>query len=57
MLAVNVILKKKQVQERTFRVIDKSMVVKLQRTFVKFVTVNTIPSRSLIDLGEMLQTL
>ena len=53
-----------QVQKRTFIVIDKSMVVKLLRTFVKFVTVNTclkytfnrpgvdvIPSRLLIDLG------
>ena len=38
-LAVNVILKN-QVQKRTFIVIDKSMAVKLQRTFVKFVTVN-----------------
>ena len=31
-------LKKNQVQKRTFIVINKSMVVKLQRTFVKFVT-------------------
>ena len=56
MLEVNVILKN-QVQKRTLIVIDKSMVVKLQRTFVKFVTVNTIPSRLLIDLGKVLQTL
>ena len=62
-LAVNVILEN-HVQKRTFIVIDKLMVVKLQRTFVKFVTVNTsskylfnqpgvdvIPSRFLIDLG------
>ena len=40
MLAVNVILKI-QVQKRTFTVINKSIVVKLQRTLVKFVTVNT----------------
>ena len=39
-LTVNVILEN-QVQKLTFIVIDKSMVVKLQRTFVKFVTVNT----------------
>ena len=39
-LAVNVILKN-QVQKKTFIIIDKSMVVKLQRTFVKFVTANT----------------
>ena len=44
MLAVNVILKN-QVQKRTFIVIDKSMVEKLQRTFVKFVTVNTNPKQ------------
>ena len=39
---------KKQVQKRTFTVIDKSMVVKLhgQRTFVKFVTVNTITKQT-----------
>ena len=39
-LAVNVILKN-QVQKKTFIVIDKSMVVNFQTTFVKFVTVNT----------------
>ena len=39
-LAVNVILEN-QVQKRAFIVIDKSMIVKLQRNFVKFVTVNT----------------
>ena len=32
---------KNQVQKKTFIIIDKSMVVKLQRTFIKFVTVNT----------------
>ena len=53
MLAVNVILKN-QVQKGTFIVINKSIVVKLQRTFVKLVTVNTIPSRLLINLGWML---
>ena len=40
MLAVNVILEN-QVRKRTFIVIGKSMVVKIQRTFVEFVTVNT----------------
>ena len=44
-LAVNVILKN-QVQKRTFIVMDKSMVVKLQRTFVKFVTVNINPRQT-----------
>ena len=55
-LAVTVILKN-HLQKRTFIVINKSIVVKLQRIFVKFVTVKTIPSRLLIDLGYMLQTL
>ena len=49
-LAVNAVLRN-QVQKRTLIVIEKSMVGKLQRTFVKFVTVNTIPSRFLTDLG------
>ena len=40
MLAVNVI-SENQVQKRTFIFIYKSMVVKLQRTFVKIITVNT----------------
>ena len=45
------LFEKIQVQKRTFIVINKSIIVKLQRTFVKFVTINTIPSRLLIDLG------
>ena len=51
-LAVNVILKS-QVQKRTFIVIDKSMVVKLQRIFnlLKFLPLILISSRLLIDLG------
>ena len=49
-IAVNVILKN-QVQKRTFIVINEWIVVKLKRTFVKFVTVNAIPSRLLIELG------
>ena len=51
MLAVNVILKN-EVQKRTFIVINKSIIVKLQRTFVKFVTVNTNPSRLLSAWGR-----
>ena len=49
-LAVHVILKN-QVQKRTFIVIDKLMAVKLKKTFFRFVTVNTFPSRLLIALG------
>ena len=51
MLVVNVILKN-EVQKRNFIVINKSIIVKIQRTFVKFVTVNTNPSRLLLTWGK-----
>ena len=55
-LAVNIILKN-QYQKITFIDVNRSIVVKLQRAFVKFVTVNTIESRLIIDLWYILQTL
>ena len=51
MLVVNVILKN-EVQKRTFIVINKLIIVKIQRTFVKFATVNTNPSRLLLTWGR-----